>query len=236
MAGAAQHFESAARTSTSGLARAEAWKDAGVALRACRRVGDAMASARNARTAIETEHAPYAAYLRAEIAVLTGNCLADQGRWPEADRELAKAASEFTRLKKWIEAAQATLGRARVLAERGEKAASITLLEELREMQLPAPLASQVFNNLGLLYKSEGRLREAREVLEQDIVLCRRAEDASGEAIALLNAAGVIALQHENAQALEYAGRAASLFARVGAPDGRERAKAFANQLQGPLK
>jgi tetratricopeptide (TPR) repeat protein len=118
----------------------------------------------------------------------------------------------------------------------GERTASITFLEALREMQLPAPLASQVFNNLGLLYKSEGRLRDAREALEQDVALCRGAEDASGQAIALLNAASVIALQHGSGKAVEYADRAAGLFAKVGAPDGRERATAFANQLRGPPK
>lgn len=82
----------------------------------------------------------------------------------------------------------------------------------------------------------EGRLRGVREALERDIAVMPPGGRCWWRGCRAAQRCGVIALQHENTQVFEYADRAASLFAKVGAPDGRERAKAFANQLRGPSK
>jgi tetratricopeptide (TPR) repeat protein len=132
----------------------------------------------------------------AESLVLIGNRLADVGRYGDADENLTRAAAEFLALGRHVEYAQAMICRGRVLAEQGDEVAARDFYLSLLDLELPDVLTSQVYNNLGVLYRRANDLCRAADFLRRDIALCEKAADQRGAAIAHYNLAEVLIGRH----------------------------------------
>lgn len=183
--------------------------DEAINLRAAGETQRAADRARHAQAALPPDASDE---LRGRVALTLGNALADLGEYEAADDALHDAGRYFVSEARWTEYAQAQISRGRVQAERGNTAEALEFFSQLEKMDLPAPLRSQVLNNLGLLNRLSGNLGEAIAYLAEDARLCSENGDAYGAGVANYNLAGALAAAGQNTQSREHAEKAARWF------------------------
>ena len=225
---AARGFADAAACAPTPSDRASALKNGAIARRRLGDVAGALELGLRARAVLSEDPEEGVA---AEVDLLVGNCLADQGEFQRAELELASASERFEHLGRHTEFVQATIARARVLGESGETDKSQAFFFTLKDQPLPDALRSQVLNNLGVLQKRAGELQAALDLFMEDTSLCQATGDTYGEGIARLNAAGVYAAMDKSDEAAKWASNAAELFERLGSRDALREVHQFLEGL-----